>query len=63
MTVFMLTTYGWNTFSYSGIEVDDMELFKTLEQAEERAAELGLTVVEYVNDPDKEATIGEMRVR
>jgi len=57
MHIYMLTTYQYDTYSYSGISTDEQFYFKSLRSAVLKADELGVHPVEYCSDPDKEATI------
>lgn len=62
-SVYILTTYEYDTYSYSEISEQGMYVHATKEGAEAHATELGLTVVEYCKDPDKEATIDREPLR
>ena len=60
--VFVLTEYEYNTYSYSGISENQFHLHATREGAEKHAKELGLVVVEYCKNADKECTIKQQKL-
>lgn len=61
-TVYRLVTYEFDTYSFSGISEESSSYFFSREGAESEAERLGLTVVAYCKDPNKDAVIEEVTV-
>jgi len=55
--VYILTKYEYDSYSYSGILPSEMYVHKTLEGAEKHAEKLGLKIMEYPENPNKDASI------
>lgn len=62
-SVYILTTYEYDSYSYSGVSQCELFVHATRKGAEEHAAALGLAIVEYCENPDKQATISHEELR
>jgi hypothetical protein len=60
--VYILIEYEHNTFTYDGITESEMSAYKTYKGAEDHAKKLGLRIVEYPENPNKEATIEKLEL-
>ena len=60
--VYVLQEYEYDSYSYSGISPSHSHLHATKEGAEEHAKNLKVSIVEYCQDPNKQATLEECRV-
>lgn len=59
MKIFKLTEYCDDTYSFSGIGVNNEKFFISKELAEKEAEKSGLKVVEYCKNPNTDCTIVE----
>ena len=59
MKVYILTTYAPSTYSYDGIEPDEIHIHATEQGAINHAAKLGYVVRPYCKNEHLEATIDE----
>ena len=55
--VYIFTEYSYGTYSYNGVVEDNRTVYKTMQGALAHGKRKNLKIVEYVNDPSKEATI------
>ena len=55
--IYILQTYEYNSFSYSGIMECEFFLHSSEKGALDHAKQLGLKIVNDVNDPEKECII------
>lgn len=55
--VWILVEHEYDTYSYSGIVPYEEHVHATEEGARQHAADLGLTIVEYIRNPNTDATL------
>lgn len=60
--IYAVVLYSYETYSYSGVEESERVLFYLEEDAKTYAAFKGLTVVHWVQDPEKQCMIEPMTV-
>lgn len=55
--IYILQTYEYNTFSYSGIIESEFFLHSSEQGAKDHAAKRGLKIVNSVDNPEKECIV------
>lgn len=62
MKAYQLSVYEYDTYSFSGISIQEMFIHLSKEGAISRAKGMGLLIGEFCYDPNKIATIDEIEI-